>query len=78
MAYHYILIKESESTRRLENLADSNEVMLVLRVPDQDVSDAMAELATIDDDYWISSDSKTFKEGDISDSILLPKEAINA
>lgn len=74
----YILIKESEATRALEDLADSNEVMLVLRVPNSDVSAAMTELETIDDKYWISSDSKTFKQGDISDSILLPKKAINA
>ena len=74
----YILIKESESTRRLENLADSNEVMLVLRVPAANVSEAMIELSSIDKDNWISSDNKTIKAGDTSDSILLPKKAINA
>ena len=74
----YILIKESESTRRLENLADSNEVMLVLRVPAANVSEAMTELSSIDKENWISSDNKTIKAGDTSDSILLPKKAINA
>jgi hypothetical protein len=74
----YIVIKESESTRRLENLADSNEVMLVLRVPAANVSEAMTELSNIDSKNWISSDNKTIKEGDTSDSIILPKEAINA
>ena len=74
----YIVIKESESTRRLENLADSNELMLVLRVPSVNVSEAMAELSNIDSKNWISSDNKTIKAGDTSDSILLPKKAINA
>ena len=74
----YILIKESESTRRLENLADSNEVMLVLRVPPSNVSEAMIELSNIDSESWISSDNKTIKAADTSDSILLPKKAINA
>ena len=74
----YILIKESESTRRLENLADSNEVMLVLRVPPANVSEAMTELSLIDKENWISSNNKTIKAGDTSDSILLPKKAINA
>ncbi len=74
----YILIKESESTRRLENLADSNEVMLVLRVPFANVSQAMIELSNIDSESWISSNNKTIKAGDTSDSILLPKKAINA
>lgn len=74
----YILIKESESTRTLENLADSNEVMLVLRVPPSNVSQAMIELSNIDSESWISSNNKTIKAGDTSDSILLPKKAINA
>jgi hypothetical protein len=74
----YILIKESESTRTLENLADSNEVMLVLRVPPANVSQAITELSNIDNESWISSNNKTIKAGDISDSIILPKEAINA
>jgi hypothetical protein len=74
----YIVIKESESTRTLENLADSNEVMLVLRVPAANVSEAMTELSNIDSKNWISSDNKTIKAADISDSILLPKKAINA
>jgi hypothetical protein len=74
----YIVIKESESTRRLENLADSNELMLVLRVPSVNVSEAMTELSNIDSKNWISSDNKTIKAGDTSDSILLPKKAINA
>ena len=74
----YILIKESESTRTLENLADSNELMLVLRVPAANVSEAMTELSNIDSKNWISSDNKTIKAGDTSDSILLPKKAINA
>lgn len=74
----YILIKESESTRTLENLADSNEVMLVLRVPFANVSQAMIELSNIDSESWISSNNKTIKAGNTSDSILLPKKAINA
>ena len=74
----YILIKESESTRTLENLADSNEVMLVLRVPPANVSQAITELSNIDSKNWISSDNKTIKAGDTSGSIILPKEAINA
>ena len=74
----YILIKESESTRTLEKLADSNEVMLVLRVPFANVSQAMIELSNIDSESWISSNNKTIKAGDTSDSILLPKKAINA
>jgi hypothetical protein len=74
----YILIKESESTRTLENLADSNEVMLVLRVSPANVSQAMIELSNIDSESWISSNNKTIKAGDTSDSILLPKKAINA
>ncbi len=74
----YIVIKESESTRRLENLADSNELMLVLRVPSVNGSEAMTELSNIDSKNWISSDNKTIKAGDTSDSILLPKKAINA
>ena len=78
MADKYILIKESESTRQLENLSDSNEVMLVLRVPSANVAAAMTKLNTIDDDYWISSDTYTERAGDITNSILLPKKAINA
>ncbi len=57
----YILITESESTRTLENLADSNEVMLVLRVPPANVSQAMIELSNIDSESWISSNNKTIK-----------------
>jgi len=66
----YIVIKESESTRTLENLADS--------VPPANVSQAITELSNIDSKNWISSDNKTIKAGDTSDSIILPKEAINA
>lgn len=74
----YILIKESESTRRLENLADSNELMLVLKIPTNNVAQAMLELANIEEENWISSEISTLEEGNITDSILLPKEAINA
>ena len=74
----YIIIKESESTRRLENLADSNELMLVLKIPTNNVAQAMLELANIEEENWISSELSTLEEGNITDSILLPKEAINA
>jgi hypothetical protein len=52
--------------------------MLVLRVPPANVSQAITELSNIDSKNWISSDNKTIKAGDTSDSILLPKKAINA
>jgi len=78
MADHYILIKESEATRKLENLADSNELMLVLKIPANNVAQAMLELANIEEENWISSELATLEEGNITDSILLPKEAINA
>ena len=74
----YIFIKESESTRKLENLADSNELMLVLKIPANNVAQAMLELAHIEEENWISSELATLEEGNITDSILLPKEAINA
>jgi len=74
----YILIKESEATRKLENLADSNELMLVLKIPANNVAQAMLELANIEEENWISSELATLEEGNITDSILLPKEAINA
>ena len=74
----YILIKKSEATRTLIGLTDSNVEMLVLRVPTLKVAQAMTELATIDDDNWISSDNHTERAGDITNSIVLPKEAINA
>ena len=78
MTDKYIVIKESESTRTLENLANSNEVMLVLRVPAIKVAQAMTELNNINKDNWISSDIQTERAGDINNSIVLPKEAINA
>ena len=71
----YILIKESESTRRLENLADSNEVMLVLRVPPANVSEAMTELSNIDSESWISSDTLIQPKGETTE-IRVPKKAI--
>jgi len=78
----YIFIKESEATRKLENLADSNELMLVLKIPANNVAQAMLELANIEEENWISSELATLlatlEEGNITDSILLPKEAINA
>ena len=74
----YIIIKESEATRKLENLADSNELMLVLKIPANNVAQAMLELANIEEENWISSELATLEEGNITDSILLPKEAINA
>ena len=49
----YIVIKESEPTRTLENLANSNEVMLVLRVPAIKVAQAMTELNNINKDKEI-------------------------
>ena len=74
----YIIIKESEATRKLENLADSNELMLILKIPANNVAQAMLELANIEEENWISSELATLEEGNITDSILLPKEAINA
>ncbi len=74
----YILIKKSEVTRTLKGLSNSTVEMVVLRIPTLDVAAAMTELATIDDDNWISSDNQTERAGDITNSIILPKEAINA
>jgi len=74
----YIVIKKSELTRNLANLADSNEDVVVLRIPEENVVDAEDELTSIDDDYWISSDDVELEEGELTEGILLPKEAINA
>ena len=74
----YIVIKKSELTRDLANLADSNEDVVVLRIPEENVVDAEDELTSIDDDYWISSDDVELEEGELTEGILLPKEAINA
>jgi hypothetical protein len=71
----YIVIKESESTRTLENLANSNEVMLVLRVPAIKVAQAMTELNNINKDNWISSDTLIQPKGETTE-IRVPKKAI--
>ena len=52
--------------------------MLVLKIPANNVAQAMLELANIEEENWISSELATLEEGNITDSILLPKEAINA
>lgn len=75
MVNKYIVIKESESTRTLENLADSNEVMLVLRVPPANVSQAITELSNIDSKNWISSDTLIQPKGETTE-IRVPKKAI--
>ncbi len=74
----YILIKKSELTRKLKSLSNSTVEMVVLRVPTIKVAQAMTELNTINEDNWISSDNQTERAGDITNSIILPKEAINA
>ncbi len=74
----YILIKKSELTRKLKSLSNSTVEMVVLRVPTIKVAQAMTELNTINEDNWISSDNQTERAGDITNSIVLPKEAINA
>jgi len=74
----YILIKKSELTRKLKSLSNSTVEMVVLRVPTIKVAQAMIELSSIDEDNWISSDNQTERAGDITNSIILPKEAINA
>jgi len=75
MTDKYIVIKESESTRTLENLANSNEVMLVLRVPAIKVAQAMTELNNINKDNWISSDTLIQPKGETTE-IRVPKKAI--
>lgn len=74
----YILVKKSELTRKLKSLSNSTVEMVVLRVPTIKVAQAMTELNTINEDNWISSDNQTERAGDITNSIVLPKEAINA
>ena len=74
----YILIKKSELNRRLKSLSNSTVEMVVLKVPTTKVAKAMIELSSIDEDNWISSDNQTERAGDITNSIVLPKEAINA
>ncbi|MCS5622492.1 MAG: hypothetical protein NZ735_00840 [Candidatus Marinimicrobia bacterium] len=74
----YILIKKSELTRKLKSLSNSTVEMVALRVPTIKVAQAMTELNTINEDNWISSDNQTERAGDITNSIILPKEAINA
>ena len=74
----YILIKKSELNRRLKSLSNSTVEMVVLRVPTTKVAKAMIELSSIDEDNWISSDNQTERAGDVTNSIILPKEAINA
>lgn len=78
MSDKYILIKRSEATTALRNLANSEKGMLCLRIDESNVSASMAELANIDNDYWTSSDTYTVVEGNTTEGILLPKKAINA
>ena len=78
MADHYILIKSSEVSSTLRSLADSNVDMELLRIPSANVSAAVTQMASISTDDYIVSKNHTIKAGNITDSILLPKEAINA
>lgn len=74
----YILIKKSESTTELEGLSDLNVEMMCLSIGSENEASAMAALDEVNTDYWMSSDRCETKEGDTTDSILLPKKAINA
>ena len=78
MSDKYILINKAQATTTLKNLADSQEGMFCLRIAEADVAAAETELATIDNDYWLSSDTHTVVEGNTTEGILLPKKAINA
>jgi hypothetical protein len=78
MTDHYILIKSSEVSSTLRGLADSQETMEVLRIPSANVSAAVSEISNVSTEDYIVSANHTIKAGNISDSIVLPKEAINA
>jgi len=72
----YILIKASEATRDLTDLADSVVDMKMIRIPSAEVVNSDIELATINQDNWISSDNHSIEEGDITSlEIRVPKEA---
>lgn len=74
----YILINKNQATRALLNLADSDEDLVCLRIPTSNEAAADVELATIDNDYWCASSTYDETIGSTTDSILLPKKAINA
>jgi len=71
-----IIIKKSEATRTLTELADVNEEVLSLHIPTANMSAAQTELGTINTDNWTASTQVTESNGNTSDSLVLPKEAL--
>lgn len=71
----YVSIRESEVTTEMETRAVIDEQLRYMKFDAADIQTIEAELANINEAEWISSHSAQTKEGAISSSIIVPKEA---
>lgn len=71
----HILIRSSEATQDLKDLADHEDALIYLRIPTANEAAATTELATIDVSEWIKSGAVVLTSGNIISGILLPEEA---
>lgn len=71
-----IIIKKSEASRALIELAEVNNDALYLRIPSANVSAAQTELNSIDKTNWTASGNAIETNGQTNDGILLPKEVL--
>lgn len=71
----HVLIRSGAATQDLKDLADHEDALIYLFIPTANEAAAATELATINSDEWIKSNSATLKSGNIINSLLLPKDA---
>ena len=72
----YIIIKSTAVPRGMAGLASSEENMTVFKIDSANVAAVNGMLATIDSEEWTGSDSTTERNGDTTDSLVLPKKAV--
>ena len=76
MADLKIIIKKSSSNAGLETIANVETELLFLNIPSNKVLAAKLFLSGIDKDNQTSSDTVDERNGNTTDSLVLPKEAI--
>ncbi len=76
MPKKYVIIETSKVTQAMRNLSNKTVDYTIMTALGGDAEDMGTELAAVNDDFWTSSDSSVVREGDTTDALVLPKEAL--